>query len=708
MHRRLLSLATVAVAVGAVVVTSGTATAATPSAVATATAGSITAYAVDIGPDNAYVYDEQFAPSGMIDAQTAGPGLILGGSDPVLGYGRTGVFPPTGEAFAVGTYPVGSGATDATVTFDHGIHGCTGASPTGELTVHQVELDPDDTITSFAASVQLTCEDQQPVAVEMRWNTSVPVVRLVAPVNTQSPTSTVTVPVAAETTFGTASLTGIPAAAIVSDGCSGATVAAGSTCTVGVRAMPTDFVPHQGTLTLPDGGSGWKQPVTVVGRETAKGAYTSLTPRRLLDTRSKIGVKTTTPIGAGKYVDLQVTKRGGVPSSGPSAVVLNITAVKPSKQGYLTVYPAGTSRPKASSVNFNAGWVGANLVTVRLGTGGKVRIYNASGSTHVVADVMGYYHGASSTAADGTTYGGFHSIEPLRLLDTRSKDGWNGKPLGGWYSVESAFAFNSPEVNQHIKAFAVNVTVTKPQGGGYLAAWDGDENAEISTSTVNFTKGRTVANMAIVPTRVCTFCDDASARSIGVVNASNGASHVIIDIVGVFFDNAISDGWRFNPLTAPTRIVDTRSGKGLPRNLAAGQASTVVTPAPVADYNTMAVVTNTTAAKPTKNTVLTLWVNDGSKRPAVSNLNPYAGQLVSAMTMTEVWSKNDFRVHNASGTTPLIIDVAGTMQLYPAQSAAAPAAANREAATDRSASTDLDGGQAFTPGHAASRRFPNR
>ena len=70
-------------------------------------------------------------------------------------------------------------------------------------------------------------------------------------------------------------------------------------------------------LTIPDGGAGVQRPVTIVGEETARGAFTSLTPARLLDTRSRVGVATTTPIGSGKYIDLQVTTRGGVPSTGP-------------------------------------------------------------------------------------------------------------------------------------------------------------------------------------------------------------------------------------------------------------------------------------------------------------------------------------------------------------------------------------------------------
>ena len=715
MNRRLLSLATAVATFGALVVTSSGATAATaaaPTGADSATAvGDITAYAVDFGPDGEYVYDSHFVPADgtAVGAATPDGGVYVEGSDPAAYTARTTFHPPTGTTFAPGEYAVGVDPTDVTVEFAHGQNGqCADPTPNGTLVVHEVSYAA-GLVTSFAASARLTCStsNSQPIAAELRWKSTLPITRLVAPVNVASPIRTVTVPVTTDTTFGTAALTGLDGASIVTDTCSGHTVLANTSCAIGLRATPTTFVPTQGMLTIPDGGAGAKRPVTIVGEETARGAFTSLTPARVLDTRKRVGVTTTTPIGSGKFIDLQVTTRGGVPATGPGTVVLNVTAVNPTSQGYLTVFPTGTARPQASSVNFNAHWVGANLVTVRLGTAGKVRIFNASGSTHVVADVLGYYHGSSSTATDPDSYGGFHSIEPLRLLDTRSTDLWDGTPLDAGFAVETAFTFENPDLDRRIKAFAVNVTVTRPAAAGFLAAWVGDDSTP-TTSTVNFTKGRTVANMAIVPTQVCTFCTaEPTARSIGVWNASVGASHIIVDLVGVFFDNSISDAWRFTPLAKPTRIVDSRIGQGLAGNLGAGDVGTVVTPAPVAGFNTMAVVTNTTAAKPTKNTVLTLWANDDSPLPGVSNLNPYAGQLVSAMTMTQVWAENDFRVHNAAGTTPVVIDVAGTMELYPAQTPIALAAGSK-ALADRATGTGFDGGKALAPARTAGPRFPAR
>ena len=71
---------------------------------------------------------------------------------------------------------------------------------------------------------------------------------------------------------------------------------------------------------------------------------------------------------------------------------MNVTITEPSAPSYLTVYPAGEARPTASNLNFVAGQTVPNLVVVKLGPGGKVNFYNAGGSTHVVADVVGWYN----------------------------------------------------------------------------------------------------------------------------------------------------------------------------------------------------------------------------------------------------------------------------------------------------------------------------
>ncbi|MBM6398966.1 hypothetical protein [Phycicoccus sonneratiae] len=620
-----------------------------------------TAYGVFTGPVPDAGWGTRFV-STSASGSASGAGVSVTASNGATSASTT-VTPPTGQSFAVGTYDIGATATTgrAGVVVSGGAPSAC-SSVTGTLTVHAVTLSG-GSVTSFAGSVKGNCGTGQPVfAQEIRWQSTVPMIVLATPVSTPR-VETVEVAVGGSaTTFGTPTFTGTDAkVAVTGNTCTAATPKpAGSTCTLTLTATPDFFGPAQDVITLPDGGSGRKIPVTSVGYDTANGAYTPVTPYRLLDTRKKVGVSTTTPLGAGKSVDFQVTTRGGVPASGPTSVVLNVTVVSPTSEGYVTMYPTGGSRPTASSVNFNKGWTGANLITVKLGTGGKVRLFNYAGNTHVVADVMGYYHGSASTAT--TQYGGYSGVEPSRILDTRT----NNDPLPRDFYLTTGADFGS-DVNSRIRAFAVNITVVKPSGAGYLTAWNGDENAIPDTSTLNFTKGRTVPNMAVVPTGTCgPSCTDPATPVIGVLNTSSGAAHVVVDLVGVYDDNTLDGMWRYRPLAGPTRIVNTKTNQGISGAIPSNATRTVTAPTSVTTYNSMSLVTNTTANKPTITSVLTLWNADIPTRPNVSNLNPYAGQLVSNMTFTDIGLDYDFKVHNLAGSTNLVIDVAGTMETYPA------------------------------------------
>jgi hypothetical protein len=84
-----------------------------------------------------------------------------------------------------------------------------------------------------------------------------------------------------------------------------------------------------------------------------------------------------------------VTGLAGVPDNA-TAVVVNLTAVDPSAQTFLTVFPA-LPRPNVSDLNPAPGTVRANLVVATLSATGKILIYNNAGSTNVVVDVLGWY-----------------------------------------------------------------------------------------------------------------------------------------------------------------------------------------------------------------------------------------------------------------------------------------------------------------------------
>jgi hypothetical protein len=134
--------------------------------------------------------------------------------------------------------------------------------------------------------------------------------------------------------------------------------------------------------------------------------YRALTPERLLDTRQNLGAAG--PVPAQGSIDVQVTGVAGVPATGVSAVVLNVTAAQATESTYVTVWPAGYPKPDASSLNVLPGVDTPNLVIATVGAGGKVSLANQFGSTHLIADVAGYFTGIPPTNPNdpGTIWAG--------------------------------------------------------------------------------------------------------------------------------------------------------------------------------------------------------------------------------------------------------------------------------------------------------------
>ena len=254
----------------------------------------------------------------------------------------------------------------------------------------------------------------------------------------------------------------------------------------------------------------------VVGyfRDTDADRLLPLSPFRVLDTRTGVGA-TAARIGADQSISLQVTgvAGSGVPSSGVDAVVLNVTTDQPSAESYLTVWPAGERMPTASSLNFVKGQTVANLVVAKVGSGGKVQIYNAAGQVDVLADVVGCF------AVDGL--GRHRSLSPTRVLDTRNGIGASAKL--GTTPLALTIA-GTGGVPTGALGVILNMTVTEPSATSYLTAWPTGERMP-TASNLNYTPGLTVANLVIVKL--------GSGGAASFANAA-GSTHLLADVLGYF------------------------------------------------------------------------------------------------------------------------------------------------------------------------------
>jgi hypothetical protein len=259
-------------------------------------------------------------------------------------------------------------------------------------------------------------------------------------------------------------------------------------------------------------------PTTTAGTD---GLYNPVVPARVLDTRTGNG-GFSVPVGPGQTINVQVGGRAGsgIPGSGVSAVVLNVTATGATAPSYLSIYPMGASRPQASNLNFLTGQTVPNRVIVKVGinsqtsSSGWVSIYNGAGSVNVVADVGGWFTDGTDPLATGAAFVG---MTPTRLIDTRNGRG----PIGAGGTLMLPIAGQNG-VPATAKAVVLNVTVTNSTAPSFLTVWP-DGATQPLASDLNYLAGMTVPNLVVV-----------EVGTSGAVDFYNGvgSTDVIVDIVG--------------------------------------------------------------------------------------------------------------------------------------------------------------------------------
>ena len=376
------------------------------------------------------------------------------------------------------------------------------------------------------------------------------------------------------------------------------------------------------------------------------GTFVGLSPARLLDTRpgastvdgqgSDSGV-----IGGGRTLVVPVVGRPGI-AAGAVAVVVNLTEASATASSYLTLYPAGSSRPGTSNLNVTANHVTSVEATVPLDSSGGIAVYNRAGNVNAVIDVVGYYAGATDTYASSV----YHPQSPTRLVDTRHS---SALASGHFLPLDLPSLPNATAV-------ALNVTVVGPTRAGFLAVWSGTAHRTTHTSALNFTAGQTVANMAITTT-VPDPVNGDSSFSVG--NFSAGSVNVIVDVIGFYRQLYDGPGTVFKAIT-PTRVVDTRIGKGLPHALGAGQSLAAATSAVFGDADTVGMVANATGLGDPSGTYLSVFPA-GSRVPGTSSLNLAPRETASNMVMAGLspTSTRSFAEYNRAGTLGTLVDVVG-------------------------------------------------
>ncbi|MFC7218715.1 hypothetical protein ACFQLX_11125 [Streptomyces polyrhachis] len=406
-----------------------------------------------------------------------------------------------------------------------------------------------------------------------------------------------------------------------------------------------DVAPGAYGIAVGDGGytSGTRSPgylpnaYTVTAAPAATSSrFVPLTPKRFLDTRYGTGAPKAR-VGAGGVVKLKVAGVNGVPSTGVTAVVMNVTVAAPSTSGRITVYPDGKPLPGTSDVSFRTGKTISNLVTVAV-RNGVVDLRNSAGTVDLIADVSGYYKSGTSGSA-------LTAVTPMRLLDTRNGTGAPKARVGAGGVVKLKVAGVRGIPATGVTAVMVNLTAVGPSTNGYLTAYPDGITAP-TTRSLNYTTGTTLRNLAVV--RVVN----------GTIDVRNSAGTVDIlgDVTGYF----TASGSAYTALD-PVRTLSTGIGFGA-RTGVVGPGGTVSTR--VAGVNGIpasgvtAVVLNVTAASPTADSWMTVWPHGKSLSGSLAALNYPSGSTITNEVVVPVV---DGRISfiNQVGDVQVIADVSG-------------------------------------------------
>jgi hypothetical protein len=325
--------------------------------------------------------------------------------------------------------------------------------------------------------------------------------------------------------------------------------------------------------------------------------------------------------------------------------VLNVTVTRTTRASTLTVYPAGTTRPLASNLNWIAGKTIANLVAVQVGTGGQVTFFNSAGSTDVIADLEGYFAAPSGFASGG----GHVALTPARITDTRAGSGAPnaGHKLGprGTLDVQVTGAGGVPPTGA--STAILNVTVTHTTSSGNLTVWPKGASRPLA-SNLNWAAGVTI------PNRV--FAKIGTSGKVSFFNNSAGSTDVIVDVSGYFNDGTGSGRDAYFTPQSPNRIADTRLSA---QTLGAGQTLTLqVSGVAGVPSDASAVILNVTATKTTAASFLTVFPSTAS-RPKASDLNWTAGVTIPNLTVATLGTTGAIKIFNAAGKADVVVDLLG-------------------------------------------------
>ena len=341
--------------------------------------------------------------------------------------------------------------------------------------------------------------------------------------------------------------------------------------------------------------------------------------------------------------------RAGLPSSGISAVVVNVAAVAGAADAALSFGPAGAA-PAAPLLVAPAGTTRTVLLTLPLAATGAIDVVTTASAT-VAVDLVGFYAADDTVVGSQGVSGGYQPVDVTRVFDTDRT-----QPLAAGARQVVAVDLGTA-ATPHTTALLVRATAKASQAPGGLTV--GAADAVVSPmSSVAFVAGAAASNLAVVPAST-----GADGRlDVAVTNTSGGTTGVALDLVGFYDDGALGPNLRFRPLPQ-TRVVDTSTGLGTTALQPGRRATVTPSPSVVGDstFGLVGVATATPAGR----------VRRAQRGPSRTSrrrrTSTWPQGATSVSVQPEVSASRGLGLQARAGgpETGMTVDVTGSFEAYP-------------------------------------------
>jgi hypothetical protein len=325
----------------------------------------------------------------------------------------------------------------------------------------------------------------------------------------------------------------------------------------------------------------------------------------------------------------QVAGRGGVPSSGVSAVVLDVSSPSTAGQSEIALWAAGSAAPLTTNLVSDTG-PESNLAVVEVDQTGRLSVVSRQFVTDLVVDVVGYMDSSTSNQ-------GFSPMAQTRALDTRTGLGAPQKKVAKGGTLTLNFTGLIPP---EASTIVINVTTVDATATGTYSLYPASgfspaANADFGTATA--------ANLIFAPI----------SNGAGRLVLSGASANIVIDIQGYFMPG----GGQFASIT--NRVIDTRLSGG---PLASSETRTFDLTAIGASLPPIVgILLSITAINPASGGYISAW-GSGDVTPTSSALNfrAHASETNSAVIRVVYPIAPAVSLFNSSaGSTHVVIDVLG-------------------------------------------------